>query len=42
MTSEEAAGLRRLKRENAEFRGADAILESASVFFTAELDRPPP
>ena len=40
MTSEESAELKRLKRENAELKRANAILRSASVFFVAELDRP--
>lgn len=40
VTSEEAAELKRLKRENAELKRANAILRSASAFFAAELDRP--
>jgi transposase len=40
MSSEESAEVRRLKREVAELRRANAILKSASVFFAAELDRP--
>jgi transposase len=32
--------LKRLKRENAELKRANAILRSASAFFAAELDRP--
>ena len=40
LTSEESTELKRLKRENAELRRANAILKSASVFFAAELDRP--
>jgi transposase len=40
VTSEESAELRRLRRENAELKRANAILKSASVFFAAELDRP--
>ena len=40
VTTEEAAELRRLKRENAELRRANAILKAASAFFAAELDRP--
>ena len=40
LTTEESAELKRLKRENAELRRANAILKSASVFFAAELDRP--
>jgi len=38
--SEESAEIKRLKRENAELRRANAILKTASVFFAAELDRP--
>jgi transposase len=40
VTTEESAELRRLRRENAELKRANAILKSASVFFAAELDRP--
>ena len=40
MSTEEAAELKRLKRENAELKRANAILRSASAFFAAELDRP--
>ena len=40
VTSEDSAELRRLKRENAELKRANAILRAASVFFAAELDRP--
>ena len=40
VTTDEAAELKRLKRENAELRRANAILRSASAFFAAELDRP--
>jgi transposase len=32
--------VRRLKREVAELRRANAILKAASIFFAAELDRP--
>jgi len=39
-TSEESAEVRRLRREVAELRRANAILRSGSVFFAAELDRP--
>ena len=39
-TSAESAELKRLKRENAELRRANAILKAASAFFAAELDRP--
>ena len=40
VTSEEAAEIKRLRRENAELRRANEILKSASAFFAAELDRP--
>ena len=40
VTTEEAAELKRLRRENAELKRANAILKSASAFFAAELDRP--
>lgn len=36
----ESAELRRLRRENAELKRANAILKAASSFFAAELDRP--
>ena len=39
-TSEETEQVRRLKRENAELRRANAILKAAAAFFGAELDRP--
>jgi transposase-like protein len=39
-TAEESAELKRLRRENAELRRANAILTTASAFFAAELDRP--
>jgi|SRR5664280_2847493 len=39
-TTEESAEVKRLKREVAELRRANAILKAASVFFAAELDRP--
>lgn len=38
VTSEDSAELKRLKRENAELKRANAILKSA--FFAAELDQP--
>src|SRR5215207_2924692 len=38
-STEESAEVRRLRREVAELRRANAILRSASVFFAAELDR---
>ncbi len=40
VTSEESAEVKRLKREVAELRRANAILRAASAFFAAELDRP--
>lgn len=40
VTSEQAAELARLRRENAELRRANEILKAASTFFAAELDRP--
>jgi transposase len=39
-TTEDSAEIKRLKRENAELRRANAILKAASSFFAAELDRP--
>lgn len=40
VSTEEAAEIKQLKRENAELRRANSILKSASAFFAAELDRP--
>lgn len=40
VSTEEAAEVKRLKRENAELRRANSILKAASAFFAAELDRP--
>ena len=40
-TTKEAERIRQLEQENRELRRANAILKSASVFFAAELDRPP-
>lgn len=40
VSSTESAELKRLKREVAELKRANAILRSASAFFAAELDRP--
>jgi transposase len=40
VTSEDSVELKRLKRESAELKRANAILRSASAFFAAELDRP--
>lgn len=39
-TSGESAELKKLRREVAELRRANAILKTASAFFAAELDRP--
>ena len=39
-TTDEAAEVKRLKRENAELRRANEILKAAAAFFGAELDRP--
>lgn len=38
LTSEEREELRRLRRQNAELRRANAILKDASVYFATELD----
>jgi transposase len=40
VTTDQAARLAELERENRELRRANAILKSASAFFAAELDRP--
>lgn len=40
ITTDAAAELARLKRENAELRRANEILKAAAAFFGAELDRP--
>lgn len=40
VTTEEAAEIGRLERENAELRRANPILKAASAFFAAELDQP--
>jgi len=40
VSTEEAAEIKRLRREVAELRRANEILKAASVFFAAELDRP--
>ena len=40
VTTEAAEEFKRLKRENAELRRANEILEAASALFAAELDRP--
>ncbi len=39
-TTEEAARIKALERENAELRRANEILKAAASFFAAELDRP--
>jgi transposase len=40
ITTDTAARMAELERENRELRRANAILKSASAFFAAELDRP--
>lgn len=40
VTTEQAAEIARLKRDNAELRRANEILKAAAIFFGAELDRP--
>jgi transposase len=40
VSSEEPAGLRKLRAEVRELRRADEILKAASAFFAAEPDRP--
>jgi len=40
VSTDEAAEIKRLRRENAELRRANEILKAASAFFAAELDRP--
>lgn len=40
VSTDAAAEIKRLRRENAELRRANEILKSASVFFARELDRP--
>jgi transposase len=39
-STEESVELKRLRRENAELRRANALLNTASAFFVAQLDRP--
>ncbi len=39
LTTEAAAEIKRLQKENAEFRKANVILKAASVLFANELDR---
>jgi transposase len=41
VSSEDHAEIKRLKGEVTELRRANEILKAASVFFAAELDRPP-
>jgi transposase len=38
LTTDERDELKRLRRENAELRRANAILKDASVYFATELD----
>jgi transposase len=38
LTTEEREEMKRLRKENAELRRANAILKDASVFFATELD----
>ena len=40
LSTDAAADIARLKRENAELRRANEILKAAAIFFGAELDRP--
>lgn len=40
LSSEDAARIAELERENRELRRANAILRSAASFFAAEIDRP--
>ncbi|GAB2523816.1 transposase [Microbacterium petrolearium] len=40
LTTDAAAAIKRLQKENAELRRANEILKAASVFFAKELDRP--
>ena len=40
VSTAEAARIKELEQENKELRRANSILESASAFFAAELDRP--
>jgi transposase len=42
VSTDEAAEIKRLRRENAELRRANVILKAAAAFFGAELDRPQP
>jgi transposase len=38
LTTDECEELKRLRKENAELRRANAILKDASVYFATELD----
>ena len=40
LTTDAAAEIKRLQKENAELRKANEILKAASIFFAKELDRP--
>jgi transposase len=40
VATEDSVEVKRLRRENAELKRANAILKAASTFFAAELDRP--
>jgi transposase len=40
VSTQEAARIKALERENAELRRANEILKAAASFFAAELDRP--
>ena len=40
LTTDAAAEIKRLQKQNAELRKANEILKAASVFFAKELDRP--
>jgi transposase len=40
VSTDEAARIKALERENAELRRANEILKAAASFFAAELDRP--
>ena len=40
VSTEDAARVAELERENRELRRVNAILKSASAFFAAEVDRP--
>ncbi len=40
LTTDAAADIKRLQKENAELRKANEIFKAASVFFAKELNRP--